>query len=657
MATKSYKGSLGSATVEIAVADGDCQEVIRNPLIVVEGFDSGLQSNSSGFGDTDLEYFLGTVNSSNSEALQDLISEDTLNDFDIIYVNWDNGTDYLQRNAYVLEEVIRWVNQNKETDAAPNVILGQSMGGVIARYALRDMENNNEDHDTSLYISHDAPHQGAHVPPGFFYMGRHLLNEALSTPIGGIVVLVAGGSVPAKEVRQMMDSPAAKQLLINYVTNDYEIDTDAFDAWQNELKVMGYPQQTRNIAISNGSHCAQTYGIEPSQNLLSLHGSASFSPFTDLALHIFDLGWLTGALLGDIPTIFLGKLFGQTSFHVGFDVWAFPEVGTEKIYNGWVDYEKKLLWVVPIKHNLTSRSKEWDGNGIRLDDYPGGALPFLNTLKEGEESESNFLFKYHYNLQVTEDVSFIPTTSALDVGSGNTTLVEEDFLQTYTVGTPLSPELAIPFDNYTTTHNLENVNEMHITFNTQSGDWLANELNNTATLFDCSFLCNNLELEGGNTICKEEVYSVNVVGNTQIEWSSSNLEALTPMDPNSPSTLFVTPPNTYHQQVTIFATLFSPSCGGNPVVLEKLVTVGAPGEPADLYGPTSVVTGGLVQYFGGPAVGATSYEWRLPFPFDKVDQFDLFSDNWQINKSATHYDSALVFTGYGKNAGYVQLMG
>ncbi|MDT0678526.1 hypothetical protein [Autumnicola musiva] len=132
---------------------------MRKPLIVAEGLDTGLLGASGTIGDSDITDFLTSIRLSGSNELRDLITNNTSIDYDVVYVNWDNGTDYLQRNAYVLEEVIKWVNQEKTANGSttPNVVLGQSMGGVIARYALRDMENRNKPHNTSLYISHDAP--------------------------------------------------------------------------------------------------------------------------------------------------------------------------------------------------------------------------------------------------------------------------------------------------------------------------------------------------------------------------------------------------------------------------------------------------------------------------------------------------------------------
>ena len=83
--------------------------------------------------------------------------------YDIVYLDYAKGTDYIQNNAYLLQDVIKWVNDNK-IGPEPNVVLGVSMGGLVARWALKDMEDRSEDHQVRLNISMDSPHNGAYVP-------------------------------------------------------------------------------------------------------------------------------------------------------------------------------------------------------------------------------------------------------------------------------------------------------------------------------------------------------------------------------------------------------------------------------------------------------------------------------------------------------------
>ncbi len=654
-ANKLYMGVKGVVELQIAPA-GACGE-IHKPLIVVEGFDSGLTQDDPFYGDTHLKKFLGWIEESESFDLKDLITEDTEESFDIIYVNWENGTDWLQRNAYALEAVIQWVNENKEDNAEPNVILGQSMGGVLARYALRDMENNNEDHDTRLYISHDAPHQGANVPPAALAFVRHVLNEVLTIPIGDIGVALASGEVPVNEARELINRPAVRQLLINWVDTNYKLDNTEHEAWQNELNAMGYPEQTRNIALSNGSHCAEPYGVEAGQTLFRFNGSVSTGILTDVIAFFTASGYLVGAALGDIPAVLLGFLPGKTKVKSDFHGRAVPGGEENWIYKGWIQYEKKFLWVAPLTRTITNRTVPWQGETLLLDNVPGGAMPFVGTIDDFDAFKNNLFIAYNLNLELTRNLNFIPVTSALDVGSNNIQLTEQDYYRIYSMENPPPQQLAIPFDNYATTYDISLSNAPHISFNRASGDWLAHELREEISSFDCSVFCSGLAIEGSAELCDEELYFVNVGDNVQVQWSSSNPQVAWPTDPNSPATSFFTAPNTYIEQITLTAVITSEGCGGEPMILEKEVHTGKPGVPSDLWGPEVVLTGALVSYFGGPAEGATHYEWWLPHPFEVVEQFDFFGDNWQIRSISDHYDAAEVFTGYAQNGGLVQLMG
>lgn len=173
-ASKPYLSIAGKGYATVKYANPD--HIIRKPLIVVEGYDPGhILIPEEKFGYTSLEGFLEDINTSLSSNLKTLLNGSP-SQYDIIYVDWKNGTDYLQRNAYLLETIIQWVNANKQAVGGvmqPNVVLGQSLGGVIARYALKDMENSSINHQTRLFISDDAPQLGANVPQGYQHLARH----------------------------------------------------------------------------------------------------------------------------------------------------------------------------------------------------------------------------------------------------------------------------------------------------------------------------------------------------------------------------------------------------------------------------------------------------------------------------------------------------
>ncbi|WP_040279308.1 T9SS type A sorting domain-containing protein [Psychroserpens damuponensis] len=574
-ASKSYQGVFGTATLQIAYGSADCQ--LRNPLIIAEGLDTGLLAQAGSIGDSDYNSFRFSVLASQSPDLQDLITNNTAIDYDIVYVNWDNGTDFIQRNAFVLEAVIDWVNTNK-TGNAQNVVLGQSMGGLIARYALRDMENNSEDHDTNLYISHDAPHQGAHLPPGILHMGRHVAHEFLQTPLGNINIPVEGvGNLGLATINDLLDAPAINQMLISGVNSSSNRDDTVHTNWQTELNTMGYPQQTRNIALSNASHCAEPQGLISNQSLLTVTGNGGTSDFTSLVEFFLFLGPLVGDFLNDTPTFLLGFLPGNTLLDAEFRVNAFPSSGISRVYKGRLTYKKTLLWLVPITRTIFDESKNSQPGDLFLDNFPGGANP-SSVIFNASDFEDNFFFNYGFNLDVNLDFDFIPVTSALDVGSGNTTLTNADYFRIYTSANPPTGSKAIPFDSFSTSLNNTSTNEPHITFNRRNGDWLAAELDVAIADFDfdCSFVCDENAISGSGLICNTATYSINSTDITNIDWDITPVNAGTITENiNDVSQITITRAFGYSGTVTLSASVDTNRCG-NDIPLSKTIHFGRP---------------------------------------------------------------------------------
>lgn len=635
-ATRSYLGTLGSATVQIAYGSSDC--TLRKPLIVAEGLDTGFFGASGMIGDTDYSSFFTSIISSNSSNLRDLITNNTSIDYDVVYVNWDNGTDYLQRNAYVLQAVINYVNQQKAINGStePNVVLGQSMGGVIARYALRNMENRSENHDTGLYISHDAPHQGANAPLGFLYMARHAVDQFIRTPLGNIDIPVSSGNVGLGSVKDLLDAPAVKQMLINNVSSSFNLDNTLHAAWQNELKTMGYPQQTRNVALSNASHCASPQDISAGERIFTLDAFGKTSLLADLALSDTGLGAATGILASimlDEAGFLLGILPGSSKFDIDFWVNAYPATGTVQIYYGRIKYKKTLLWLVPINVTITQRSYNSPSGALPFDSYPGGVNPSfadinISTFKSG------LLGKYGFTVDLNPNFNFIPTTSALDVGSGNATLTTADYLKVYTKDNPPTGNKAIPFHNFTTSYNTSAINEPHITFNSRNGNWLANELNEVSNnIFNCSYTCANTMITGPENFCSSATFSVSLPPNTNVNWSVNPSNALN-FAQGSPTTTF-TRNNNFNGIATITLQVTSPNCDTN-LSVSKSIEVGKV-MPGSVSGTNGVCAGEDYYYYCNPPGGHKpwyTYRWTMP------------NSSWQIY---SQIENRILAVPYGSN--------
>lgn len=98
-ATESYINQLGKALITINYAPSHFVNGVgqlRKPLIVAEGFDVGhLVKPEERFGITGLNSFLREVATSQSNNLQNLLLFNNTQQYDIVYVDWVKGTDFL----------------------------------------------------------------------------------------------------------------------------------------------------------------------------------------------------------------------------------------------------------------------------------------------------------------------------------------------------------------------------------------------------------------------------------------------------------------------------------------------------------------------------------------------------------------------------------
>ncbi|WP_179022283.1 T9SS type A sorting domain-containing protein [Winogradskyella forsetii] len=244
--------------------------ILDKPIIVVDGFDTGDTRTIDGI--YSLLDFAGT---SGTENLADQLRALGI---DIVILNFpvytrtadaatiDGGTDFMERNVMLLVELLNIVNTAKAPNSPEqNVIIGPSMGGLISRYALNYMEANALDADTRLYISFDAPHHGANVPIGL----QHQLNYLAFNDLNPVPEL-------QPIITTLLNSPASRQLLIDHfeshLVSGSLVDFDAnltlpaphpfrtqFESNINGLVTGGFPQNSRNVAIINGSGIGNPY--------------------------------------------------------------------------------------------------------------------------------------------------------------------------------------------------------------------------------------------------------------------------------------------------------------------------------------------------------------------------------------------------------------
>ncbi len=382
---------IAEVTTFYACADGQ----LRKPLFILDGFNSGTEDNVNEDGvktEDFLRFFNGYTNTPITTVLdrraitQDLRKEG----YDLIFVNWrsEEGRDDMRRNAYLLQKIIATMNTRKSINKSieKNVIIGLSMGGVIAKYALLDLERQNPNavnggHDMKLLITYDSPMQGANIPLGFQYLvkdlGDQVLGGALGRNIGGL-----------KKGLKSLKSSAARQLLTYQAFDPNPKFPLQFTSFYNELNAMGKPQKCDYKTVSNGS----------------MVGTPNFPAGKQL-------------LGGGTPApIVLPLILPATGFaiHLRLDVRTLPPTSP----NNQVIYDRTLLGYirilgVPIPYTLAPRLTILVKDMRPLDGAPGGTTGLTGGLnipfvKGGKYDDGN-----REDLRTT----FIPTVSALDIKS------------------------------------------------------------------------------------------------------------------------------------------------------------------------------------------------------------------------------------------------
>ena len=313
----------------------------------------------------------------------------------------DGGSDYIERNALVL---VTLLNQLKPQLASPNekfAIIGPSMGGLISRYALAYMEKRQYertsaglppdpqwDHNTNLWISLDAPHQGANVPIGVQEFLRYFQNYTADAQ---------------DKFNTRLNTPAARQMLVHHHSAGAYTVLGApgyRDRFMLALRdngrpgSLGYPELLRRVAITNGrlDGGAQEAGT-PCGTALQL----------DKVVKAFSFALFR-------PLYFYRKVKRGT-VAIG-DINFAPSNSSCAVFKGQVTLDAKLFtwtWKGPGKRVTITNSATGS-----YDLAPGGWYNSQQLVVDGG-SEKGTVFK-----NVIPNHSFIPTVSSLAYQYRNT---------------------------------------------------------------------------------------------------------------------------------------------------------------------------------------------------------------------------------------------
>lgn len=509
----------------------------KQPFIYVEGLDSPLDTvGENGFG---RQYASNLFNGPSQFICP--MSKQILSDYDFYYVDFQDGTATVEDKAKLLCEAIRVVNEIKNVNK-PNIVFGSSMGGLVARYCLRDMELSGEYHGTSVLICQDTPNLGANAPLGVLY-GVHCISEIYDRYVKRFKDLKDN----LGELNNLVHSPAAKQLLYNYIDESGNIDNTEHNRLISKLSSMGFPRgdngTMRCLAISNGCEQISKAGVP----LLEMTGSITPDQFVEILGNclVSSLGpavyWVTrdikSALLSIVPGSNKILLWAQVN----------PTGATSPVCHVKFRFKKKILWLVNA-YETFYEYKKYAPTGLLNYDLMKGSYYDRRIVHEGN-FDQRYKFdweKFNIHIEAVDKVLFIPTASALAIGEGKTSLNMTDYTYQFVNGIrPVAPKHT-PFHDF----YISEKSEMHTSFNDKMNKWLKDQL--------------EIHVVGPDIAQNGSKYMLqNASSNTHITWDVSDNSVASI---SSSGVLAVKK----HGYVTITATM------NNGKVFPKLVMVGLP---------------------------------------------------------------------------------
>ena len=347
-----------------------------------------------------------------------------------------------------------------------------------------------------------------------------------------------------------------------------------------------------------------------------------------------DLGVALGLVLGGntLDAFWLTTLAvlpGSSSYDIDFHMRPMLNLNESKeIYYGRIRYKKKILWFIPVNVNFTSVQLDQPNGILPYDTYGGGWFNPNSVISALPSFISNFLAPIE-----TQQFNFVPTASAIDAGSGTTTLNDMDYRRDYVGANPPAAPKNSPFNNFVThfdRFNPANTNSEHIEFNRRNGNWLVAELDDDPEFTDCSFVCAGSSLiTGAGLICDSRTF-IFQDGTPSITWSISPANAgsisINLLNPNQ---ITVTRSNSYNGPATINANASSPKCGSNTIT--KNVWFGGPNinQSTSVSGPNNLDPGqtGLFSINTNNFNNASSFTWVL-----FSNQFPNASQHFTLNQ-------------------------
>lgn len=583
-ATQSHSG--GKAYFKYSIQNNTSNpKKFKKPLIVVEGYDISskapkLQKNYSygQFRDELMVFF------NSGQIFNDQL--DNVSGYDLIFIDYNNGTDDIVRNAALVKEAIAWVNGEKAVvGSQPNVVLGISMGGLVARYALADMTKQNQNTQTRLLITHDSPHRGANTPLGLQALTK-AFDESDILPWLSVTDLIP----EAQQAANVLNEPATHQLLIVRALSGSggSANNTFLDDIYRPMVTFGTsgPQPSYStIAVSLGAECGAPV-LDPSTQLIHANGNIF------LGSNLFGVGFDAEVIVNSLPNPGVSTLLSKFRFSI----------------------DSEILFI-PIEVDVVNKSYFSPTNLIPWDGVPGGTYNLRDQVSFRVPNSTIALlpsFYFHSGSNFYNgDFCFVPTVSALDVTTINQTTVYSP----YSGGVSVTNVARVNNFIAQARKGTSNIyNETHPRFNARNAEWIYREMENPVNnTINCSQLCHpdyGVSISPPYFLCYNAPQNVVLNGSfppgATITWSVSPAAYFSNSSGTGKTATLNIVNSSYAGPVQIGYQVLG-LC--QPLSISTNIWVGPPA--GQINGPTEVYPDQVYVYEAGPNGNPYGFQWTI----------------------------------------------
>lgn len=393
----------------------------QRPIIVVEGFDPylilGLEINGLG-GNSQVDS-LGFTKSSDSWL-------EELSNYDIYYVDWLNCEADIRANAQLLKDIITYINSFKQQTGAAddNIVIAESMGGLITQIALREMELSEQPHDVGDVFFFDVPFLGANLPMGAIWGYQSLWTYFLQTLMPSNVV-----SRQKQIIDSYLYSKAVQQMSINYIDANCNLSPSVHNSFLSYLNTLGLPQGDSgkgiyNYSVSNGGDCSP-YRSQVASNqghLLYAYGNLRLEGIGGFVISLFDTEHLLGSSLvligGDFASVILSLAPGLSSLNAQFII--NPNNGsTSPLSLLTIQYVNRIFGFIEVTREFVHDERPAPAASKPIDNYNGSLYEIpIGGLKTGGQDSLKNVYSVFSEASLVDKIVFIPSYSSLRYPQG-----------------------------------------------------------------------------------------------------------------------------------------------------------------------------------------------------------------------------------------------